>query len=856
MSNVTIRSFTGGELAPSLYARVDLQKYQQGLRTCKNFFIQRHGGAANRSGTKFIGETSIANKEVRLIPFIFNADQTYVLEFGHQYMRVIHNGAYVVAAAKTITGITQANPGVITSNAHGYSNGDEIAISGILGMTQLNNRNFKVAGATANTYTLTTLTGVAVNTTSYTTYISGGSTYKVYQISTSYVEADLMDIQYVQSADVITLVHPTYPPADLSRSSHSSWTLSNITFAPTIAAPGGVTNSGAAGATSSWVVTTIESESYQESLASTATTSSAVPSSGAPITISWSAVTGALEYNIYRYKNGVHGFIGIASGTSFVDDGITPDTASTPPISRNPFGSSGNYPSVVTYFQQRRFFANTTNDTEKVWGSRTGAFTNFTISSPLQDDDAVTFNMAGRQVNEVRHLLDIGKFIVMTSGAEWSVQGGTNGVVTPNDINPQQHSYAGSNTLPPIIISGNALYVQARGNIVRDLGFDADVEGYRGNDLTIFSTHLFSGYTISDWCYQQVPNSIIWAVRNDGVLLGLTYVREHQVLAWHKHEFENGIVENVCSIPEGDEDYLYLVIKRVINGETRRFVERLSSRFISATTIEEATYLDSYLTYDGRNTGSTTMTLSGGTDWVYTETLTLTASAAFFSSSDIGNQIFLYDADEDIIRFSITGYTSTTVVTGTPHKTVPVSLRSTARTTWSRAVDMVSGIWHLEGQDVSVFADGFVVANPNNDSYTSQTVTNGAITLDKPYAVIHVGLPITSDLETLDIDAIEGESLSDKKKRVNRITLFLESSRGVFAGNSAPTGTDILEGLEELKIRNEEGYDDPVSLKTGVVDINIRPEWNSNGRVFIRQTDPLPVSVLAIVPSGLFPFNK
>jgi hypothetical protein len=855
MTNISIRSFTGGEISPSLYARVDLSKYQSGLRTCKNFIIQRHGGASNRPGTQFIGEVSDSSNTVRLIPFIFNNSQTYMLEFGDQYMRVIQNGAHLSEAAKTITGVTQADPAVVSSTSHGYTNGDEVFISGVSGMTELNNRNFKVANVAANTFEITSMSGTDIDSSAYAAYSSGGSAFKIYEIATPYLVADLPTLQFVQSADIVTIVHPTYAPRELARTGHTSWTLSSITFAPTIATPTGQSNGGGVGTTYSWVITAVEEETYQESLQSTATESSTNPTS-TPVVITWTAVSGAQEYNVYRFKNGVYAFIGTASSNTFTDDGITPDTTKTPPISRNPFSGADDYPSAVNYFQQRLTFANTNNKPETTFASKSGSFKNFTISSPLQSDDAVTYTLAGRQVNEIKHLIDVGKLITLTSGAEWSVNGGSNGVLTPTDINANQQSYYGSSDLRPIIIDGTVLFVQARGATVRSLSFDDTISGYRGGDMTIFSTHLFESFTIVDWAYQSIPNSVVWAVRSDGVLLGLTYIREHDIWAWHQHEFENGTVENVSVIPEGDEDFLYLVIKRTINGETRRYVERMASRFVSTATISDAKFMDSYLAYDGTNTTAINMTLSGGTDWTYLETLTLTASSSFFSASDVGNSIHLTGSDGTEIRCSITAYTSATVVSIKPHKTVPVSMRSVAINSWGKAVDQLSGLWHLEGQDVSVFADAFVVANPNNPTYDTVTVTNGIATLDDTYVKIAVGLPVTSDIETLDIDSVEGESISDKKKRVNRVTMFVESSRGLFAGNKAPTGTNILEDLQELQIREDEDYDSPIALKTGVVDVNILPEWNSNGRVFIRQTDPLPLSILAVVPAGLYPFRN
>jgi hypothetical protein len=400
------------------------------------------------------------------------------------------------------------------------------------------------------------------------------------------------------------------------------------------------------------------------------------------------------------------------------------------------------------------------------------------------------------------------------------------------------------------------LYVQARGTIIRDYGFDYQIDGYRGNDLTIFSTHLFDGYTVRDWAYQKTPNSIVWVVRSDGTLLGLTYVKEHQLIAWHRHDTD-GTFEQVCAIPEGVEDSLYAVVERTINGSTKRYIERMYSR--SVQDVIDNVFMDCALSYDGRNTSlSHTMTLSGGTTWAYDETITLTSSASFFTASDVGNEIHLTGADGELIRFTIQGYTSGLIVTGTPNRTVPTSLRTTATTDWARAVDQLGGLWHLEGETLSVFADRFVVASPNDDGYTAVTVANGTATLDHPYAVVHVGLPYVSDLETLDIDTPGGETMADKKKLVSGLTVFVESSRGGWAGTEPPLDdtVDPLENLTEFKTREAEDYDSPPELETGTIDVNIRSGWNSHGRLFLRQVDPLPISVLAVAPTGILPFGR
>lgn len=868
MTSFAQRSFAGGEITPALYARCDTVKYTTGLRTCRNMLIMRHGGAASRGGTTFVAQMNSANA-VRLIRFVFNASQTYVLEFGDGYMRVYKNGVQLTDSTKTITGITNANPAVVTATAHGFSNGNEVQISGITGAigSYLNNRNFKVAGVTTNTFQLQYLDGTAVDSTAFGSYGSGGSASRVYQIPTLFASTDLPLIKFTQSADVLTIAHPGYFPQELARLGDTSWTLNYITLGPKIGSPTGL--SGAYSSTPGpnynfdYVVTAVAPDTLEESYPSNGVSyvAAPMPTASNPVDLSWTAATGAIQYNVYRSLNGVFGFLGVANGTTFKDIGASVDLSSTPPFSRSPFTFPVNYPSTVAYYQQRLTFAGSNNSPDTVWCSRSGKFKNFNTSIPTQDDDAITFRLVSKQVNTVKHLIDVGKLLVFTSDGEWAMNGDAAGTLTPIAINPKQYSYNGSSDIAPIVVDNTVLYIQARGSIIRDMSYDFQTDGYKGNDLTIFSSHLVDGYTINDWAYTQIPNSIVWIARSDGSLLGLTYVREQQMLAWHRHDFD-GSVENVCSVPEGNEDVLYLTIKRVVNGKTVRYLERMSTRQFKD--VIDFNGMDAALTYDGRNTNTgSVMALSGGTAWDSNEVLALVSSAGVFTASDVGSAIFLEDRDaqgnvQGSIRCTITTYTTANLVSVKVNRIVPVGLQNTSTSHWSKAVSRISGLWHLEGKQVSVFADRFVVSSPKNSSYNTLTVANGSITLDQPYAVIRAGLPVTCDLETLDMDSAQVTTLADKKKLITRVTTYLERSRGLWVGARPPENdsVDPLQGLEELQIRAAENYDDPVALATANVDVNIQSEWNSNGRIFIRQVDPIPLTVLAIVPAGLVPVGR
>lgn len=760
-------SMIGGEIAPSLQGRVDIGRYQEALSRCRNFFVQYHGGVSNRPGFRFLNEAGNQTRAVRLIPFEFSTTQTYVLEFGHLYMRVYKNGAIVL----------------------------------------------------------------------------NSSTGAPYQIASPYASTDLDRIKFTQSADVMTLCHPSYAPRELARTAHDNWSMTVKSFAPSIGAPSSlsVTPNSSGSFTYRYKVTAIKNdESSEESLARYGATGSSgdLELAGNKVTLGWPAVAGAGSYNVYKDDNGLYGYIGTTTGTSFVDNYILPDVADTPPDSRNPFSGAGNYPATVAYYQQRLVFAATNNRPQTLFTSKSAAYSNFTYSSPYRDDDAVTFTIASRQVNEIRHMLPLQQLILLTSGGEWVVRGDNNDLLTPTSVNVKSQGYRGSSHLPPIVVGNSALYVQSRGSAVRNLKYSIQVDGFEGNDLTVFIPHLVQGFQIVDWAWSEAPNYLLFAVRDDGVLLVLTYLPEQEVWGWSWHDTD-GWFESVATISEGSEDAVYAVVRRTVGGVTKRYIERLDTRLFGDD-VADAFFVDSGLSYDGRTDGSVSATVTGA-GYDYQDTVTITTSTGFFTAGDVGVILVLTGSDGAEGRFLVTGYTSSTVVSASCLKDVPASLQGTATSEWSVAVDQLFGLTHLEGKTVSILADGNV--DPQ------QVVTGGSVTLQRAASVVHIGLPITSEIQTLDVETVEAESVRDKRKLIHAVSLLVEKSRGIFVGEGAQADQILpMDTLIEYKQRSTEDFGEPTDLFTGVLRVNIRAVWNRGGRIRVVQQDPLPVTILSVLP--------
>lgn len=750
-----LRSFAAGIIGPELYGRLDLTKFQTGLAECLNWWVLPHGPVQNRPGFGYVLEAKDSTKAVRVIPFSYSTEQTFVLEFGDQYVRFHTQGATLLETGLDITGISQADPGVLTYTGTDPSNGDWMYLADIVGMTELNGRYVKVANVDtgANTLELTDIHGgAAIDTTGFTAYVSGGTASRVYTVSTPYVAADLFELHFVQSADVLTIVHPDYEPRELRRLGATNWQLSTISFAPTISTPGAptLTTGGPGGGTPIalyYKCTALNAETLEESLASSsANVSLDLSVAGNYVDVDPPAVSGAVRYNIYKLSNGLYGYIGQTDGSAFRDNNVTADISQTPPEANAPFTGADNYPGAVGYHEQRRCFGGSNNKPQNFWATRSATENNLSYSIPTRDDDAIIFRINAREVNRIRHIVSLDQLILLTSGGEWKVAPQNSDILTPDSAAPKSIATEGASNVQPAITASSIIYVQESGSRLREMQYKWEANGYQVKDISILAPHLFDDYALVDLAYAKTPNKMIWCVRSDGKMLGLTYLPEHDVLGFHEHSTD-GLFESVACVKEGNEHALYAVVKRTINARTVRYIERLHTRKFSAA--EDAFFVDSGLTYDG-------------------------------------------------------------VATAT-----------------------ITGLWHLEGEEVAVLADAAV--HPN------VTVTNGAITLEGEASVVQIGLPITADVKTLPL-SFEAQAFGQGvTKNVNGVRLRVQESSGFTVGPSFEAA-DMVEWTQ----RSDEAYGSAPALATAVLDITVMPEWGDDAQLCIRQSAPLPATILSM----------
>jgi len=814
-----LRSFSGGEISPEMFGRIDDAKFQQGAATMRNFIAKPQGPAENRAGFKYVNEVKDSTKAVRLLSFTFSTTQTMVIEMGNIYFRFHTQGETLLYL-----------DGAAWNSGTNYAIGDIAKYSGTNYYARTANSNINPVthgNATTHWYAMPTNPNI-------------------YEIPSPYLEAELFDVHYVQSADVMTLVHPNHAPKELRRLGATKWELKTINFASPLAAPTGVSVARYIPSSSSTDTDTYENHTYvvtavaanlldESSQSSAASQTNNIFVTGAKNTITWNAVTGATKYRVYKEQAGIYGFVGEVATTTLVDNNIAPDFSKTPPIYENEFASTNNFPGAVSYFEQRRVFAGTNNDPQTILMTKSGTESNLSFGLPTVDDDRIKFKVAAREANTIRHIVPLTQLLLLTGSAEWRVSSINSDALTPTSISVKPQSYVGANNAQPVIVNNSMVYAAARGGHVRELGYNWQANGFITGDLSLRAPHMFDNLQITDMALAKAPIPIVWFISSNGQLLGFTYVPEQTIGAWHRHDTD-GTFESVATVSEGNDDSLYCVIKRTINGASKKYIERMNTRLYEKD--RDAFFVDAGSTYDGTNTdASRNVTISGGTNYTRGESVTITANYNLFNAppsvDDVGDAIVLVSGT-NYYRCNITATTSATVATVKLDVDLPANLRNTAITSFEVARNVISGLNHLEGKTVSILADGAV--HP-------QKVVSGApnykITLDRASSVVHIGLEYQSDLQTMPL-ALQTEAFGQGRvKNINHVWLRVLESSGIFAGPSA-------DKLVEAKQRTTEPYGSPPRLKTEDIKIMLTPTWQDNGQIFVRQTDPLPLTVVGL----------
>lgn len=868
------QGFTGGEVSPAMFGRFDDAKYQQGLAMCRNFVVLPQGPVVNRPGFEFVREVKYSDKPTVLLPFVYSNDQTMCLEFGDKYIRFHTDGATVMSGSAP------------------------------------------------------------------------------YEVATPYDADQLSKLHFAQSADILTLVHPSYAPRELRRYGPTDWRLVEIQFNPSVSAPtisevtyscGDNSASGKDRYTLTYAVTAIADSDgidVESKASATKSVKGNLYINDSFTTIKWSAVSGASRYRIYKSYKGLLGYIGETTDLSFIDDNYEPDEGITPPlydtifsrdkgissvtinnqgsgyygkrdvvghsrsvkkvdpstgeflsyaafpiqlpspapgylvyvedkaglgsgaevkaviqetsgvryiegfrvlnggqdyvepvikvetwggplsdflemknrasfeipavantdsgakiVVNDPTGTGaelvpkftdgklvdvvvvsggmnysnpkitvvadrgsgaslsatvaqvGDYPSAVTYYEQRRCFAGTYTRPQMIWMTRSGTESDMSYTLPSKDDNRIKFRIAALEASRVLHLVPLSQLIALTESTEFRVTSVNSDALTPTSISVKPQAYVGASEVQPIISNSSMVYVASRGGHVREMGYNWQASGFVTGDLSLRAAHLFEDDRVIDMAQAKAPVPTIWCVMDNGSLLGLTYLPDQNVGAWHRHDTKNGYFESVTVVPEGEEDSLYVVVRREINGKTVRYIERMHKRYFED--LQDAFYVDCGATYRGDETST------------------------------------------------------------------------------------ISGLAWLEGEEVAILANGRVQPN--------QIVKDGKISLSEPSSVVHIGLPIEADLQTLPavLSLQDGSYGMGHMKNISEIWARVYKTSGFFAGPS-------FDSLAEYKQRTTENYGSPPEMMDKEIALTTFANWSDSGTVCVRQPYPLPMTLVSL----------
>ena len=916
-TTAALNSFVSGEFSAKMDGRTDFEKYSSGCKTLQNMLVHPQGAVARRVGTQFISEVKDSSAKTRLIPFEFSTTQTYVLEFGNTYIRMFKDKGQITESDITITGITKANPAVVTSNGHGLVNGDFVILSSVVGMTEVNGKTFKVADKTTNTFELQDVDGTDINSSAFTTYSSGGDINRIYQITSPYLTAELFELKFAQSADVMYITHPNHEVMKLSRTGHTAWTLTEVEFTdgPYLS--------------ENTTATTITPQQTAAATGKTLTLSAVTGVNGG---VGWLAtdVGRIVSFNSGKAKITARTNATVAVATITTDFANTDATAA---FKLGAFSDTTGHPSCVSFFEQRLVFAGTTDEPQTLYFSKSGDYENMTTGTNA--DDAMVYTIASNQVNKIRYLKAVRTLLIGTTGGEFSVSAdGTDAAVTPTNIQIRKQSSFGAANVDAQPAGNAILFLQRAKRKIRELAYNYDTDGYIAPDLTILNeTVTNSG--INEMAYQQAPDSILWCVREDGILVGLTYQRTDNVVAWHKHIIggksdttkniiqqqisftangtivdgsANSITLSSHGLATNDPIYYYAAANPITGISSGRlyYVIRTDANTIKLATTAANSAAGTAISLTAPSTASTQFIYQGVNissnviysaahgfetgniifyDNIGTAIGGLSENIAYYVSRVDDDQFKLYTDSKLVNVVSLTSahtseqtdnilqdakVESVATISGDLNEdelwvvtqrwvngsvrrfvecfsdfdfdeTAPEDFKFLdSHLSYSGvAVTSLSGLDHLEGETISILADGA--------THATKVVSSGAISLDRSATKVVVGLPYNSVLQTMRIEGGAGQfegTAQGKIKRISKIVLRLFETVGAKVGPS-------LDNMETVPFRTTSGAMDlPVStFIAGDKEVEFADDYNTDGFIFVKQDQALPLTVLALYPT-------
>ncbi len=849
-----------------------------------------------------------------------------------------------------------------------YTIGDWVALDETRGISQINGRVFVVLAATMSTITLGDVYGNAINSTAFGAWTGGGTISRIYTVVAPYSEQDLAWLKWTQSNDVMSIcclnqdTQVSYQPYDLRRNSDTDWTFTAISPGPTVSTPSGVTASASSGGASTYgfIVTAVGTDGT-ESLGSTpafATGAVDIFATAGTITVNWGAVAGATSYNVYQAAISFSGPqptgtpYGIVAqgigGSSWQNSNIEPDFTRTVPEFNNPFQSPDEYPSVVSYFQERRMYANSLSKPDTYFLSQPGSFTNFDTRTPPVSDDAIIGAPWVTQVNGIQQIVDMpGGAVVLTGREAWQLTGQGGSSLSPQPITPstqqaQPQAFNGCHAhVPAIRIDYDILYIQAKGSHARDLNYNFYSNIYTGQDICLNSAHLFDLYQIQEWCYAEEPYKLIATIRTDGSLLFCTFLKPEQITAWTRNDTQGSFV-SICSVTEPPVDAIYVACQRQIGAHTAYTVERMDNRIwggvddawcvdcgeslaqpqpaatLSISSAAGSGIITSPIVLDGgaNYSAATTITVvdangegngagavitptivggvitaltptNGGTGYSsprfyaidpagseggggflgtcsLQNTVQLTTSPGIFSSINFGSVVraaggiaqitAVTNAQQATANVIVPFYGVLPVDNNLVSPTPTDSFTPVASGNWSMTapVQTVGGLYYLAGAQVVGVADSV--------PFGPLTVADdGTIRIPAPASNIVVGLPFTSQLQSLYLDTGGNPTAQGQRKRPAAVTVRVEASRGFQAGADQVDGSTLSPPQTNVTWKNMTPVPDLASapfgstyvpLGTGDVRVSLESGYTTKAQVAILQTLPLPVNVLGYFIEG------